>query len=51
MAQTPIPNLIHDPPSLPASPEHKRTRKIDPIANAIGKFSIIAHQMLPEVGL
>ena len=38
MTETPVPNIIHDPPSLPASPEHKRTRIIDPVALAIGTF-------------
>lgn len=30
MASTPAPNVIHDPPSQPNSPHHKRTRLIDP---------------------
>jgi hypothetical protein len=29
-ASTPAPNLIHEPPSLPNTPDHKRTRVIDP---------------------
>ncbi|TLD26259.1 deoxyuridine 5'-triphosphate nucleotidohydrolase [Venturia nashicola] len=29
-AQTPAPNLIHEPPSLPPTPEHKRTKVLSP---------------------
>ena len=32
---TPLPNLIHEPPSLPNSPHRKRTKVIDPSPQAI----------------
>ncbi|KAF2674225.1 dUTP diphosphatase [Microthyrium microscopicum] len=36
---TPLPNLIHDPPSLPSSPHHKKTKVIDPVALALAESS------------
>jgi len=31
--ETPIPNLIHEPPSLPNSPHRKRTKVIEPLSH------------------
>lgn len=45
-AETPLPNLIHEPPSLPSSPHRKRTKVIeDALPN---QQNITAGEHLPK---